>query len=126
MDHIAVLSHTPEGGRFLSKIVFRICEILQLPDDRLAGVIEYSYPENQDLTTKKFQFPPKGRQFYLGRDFVCLFLLVDKWLGHDDVAVRSWFRTFNIDLRSSPLEIMTRPDGMRRVLQYVRQTCLLK
>lgn len=102
----------------LSKAVVRAARFLEIPQTLIAEILGLSEATVSRLSKQKYELREDKKEWQLALLFVRLFRSLDALLGHDEQA-RTWLRGLNTALGASPIELLTTPEGLVRVVNYL-------
>ncbi len=108
-----------EEGRVLSGAMARIATYWQLTNEQVAASLGISAASASRLKAGNYPLKRGDKAFELGQYLVRLFRSLDALLGSDDLAVRSWLRTENLDLEAKPIDLIRTVRGLTMVADYV-------
>ncbi|MGE4527211.1 MAG: antitoxin Xre/MbcA/ParS toxin-binding domain-containing protein [Rhodospirillaceae bacterium] len=109
----------PDAGRTLSKAVIRAADLLGFNQAALADILCLSPSSVSRLAGGSYILSPgrKG-EWELALLFARLFRSLDAILGHTRQA-RLWLENRNTALNGIPAELVRKPEGLVRVLNYL-------
>ena len=93
----ALASPKPDRATALSAAIVRIAEFWSLNNAKLGVILGISAPTVSRLKRGATELDPASKSFEAGQFLLRLFRSLDALLGSDDVAVRSWLATPNLD-----------------------------
>ena len=102
----------------LSKAVLRAARLLEIPQALLAEILGLSEATVSRMSKDRYVLRQDKKEWQFALLFVRLFRSLDALLGHDEQA-RAWLRGFNTALSTSPIELLTTPEGLVRVVNYL-------
>ena len=102
----------------LSKAVVRAARFLEIPQALLADILGLSEATVSRMSKERYELRQDKKEWQFALLFVRLFRSLDALLGHDEQA-RTWLRGFNAALGASPIELLTTPEGLVRVVNYL-------
>jgi uncharacterized protein (DUF2384 family) len=102
----------------LSKAVVRAARFLDISQTLLAEILGLSEATVSRLTRDKYQLRSDRKEWQFALLFVRLFRSLDALLGHDEQA-RTWLHGTNTGLGASPIDLLTNPEGLVRVVNYL-------
>jgi uncharacterized protein (DUF2384 family) len=105
-------------GATLSKAVVRAARFLDISQTLLAEILGLSEATVSRLTRDKYQLRTDRKEWQFALLFIRLFRSLDALLGHDEQA-RTWLRGANTGLGASPIDLLTTPEGLVRVVNYL-------
>jgi uncharacterized protein (DUF2384 family) len=103
----------------LSKAVVRAAQLLRLRQSTLAGILGISAATASRLVAGKYRFHPSRRhEWEFALLFVRFFRALDAILGHGAQA-QAWLHGPNTALGAAPVDLITKPQGLVRVVDYL-------
>ena len=112
-------SSSTEQSRVLSEAIARIADLWSLTNERLGRVLGLSSATISRLRSGSFELEADSKAFEAGQYLVRLFRSLDAMMGSDDEASRAWLRSPNLDLETTPIELLVTFTGLARVCDYV-------
>ena len=109
----------PDRASALTIAVARIAEFWGLSNSRLGVILGLSAPTISRLRRGVSQIDPASKSFEAGQFLLRLFRSLDALLGSDDIAVKSWLETPNLDLGGKPIDRIETIRGLIEVCDYV-------
>ena len=109
----------PDRASALTSAVARIAEFWGLSNSRLGVILGLSAPTISRLRRGVSQIDPASKSFEAGQFLLRLFRSLDALLGSDDIAVKSWLETPNLDLGGKPIDRIETIRGLIEVCDYV-------
>ncbi len=115
----ALASPKPDRATALSAAIVRIAEFWSLNNAKLGVILGISAPTVSRLKRGATELDPASKSFEAGQFLLRLFRSLDALLGSDDVAVRSWLATPNLDLGAKPIDKLDTIRGLIELCDYV-------
>jgi uncharacterized protein (DUF2384 family) len=109
---------TPDRRKVLTKAVVRAAKSLELNQSKVAAALGVSDPTVSRMFAEKYFLDPERKEWELGALFVRLFRSLDSIVASDAKA-REWLSSQNKALGGRPIDLLTRAEGMIRVLYYL-------
>lgn len=110
---------SPDAARVLGEAVGHIAQFWQLSNAKLGAIIGLSGPTVSRLRAGQYRLESGSKPFELAQHLLRLFRSLDSWLGQDDISVRSWLMTRNLDLEARPIDLLSTVRGLLRTSDYV-------
>jgi transcriptional regulator with XRE-family HTH domain len=110
---------SPDQGLVLSKAVVRAARRLEVSQARLGEVLGVSGPTVSRLVSGKYVLDPgRQKEWELAALFVRLYRSLNSIVATDENA-RAWLDGRNHALGGRPIDLITRAEGLVRVLHYL-------
>lgn len=116
---VALAEPTRERAGALSAAVIRIADFWGFSNAKLAAILGLSPATVSRLRAGTTLLDPASKSFEAGQFLLRLFRSLDALLGSDDVAVKGWLGTPNLDLGTKPVERLDTMRGLIEVCDYV-------
>lgn len=114
-----IKSSLADQSRVLSKAIARVADLWSLTNERLGRVLGLSPASVSRLRGGSFELEPDSKAFEAGQYLVRLFRSLDAMMGSDDEASKAWLKSPNLDLETTPIELLVTFTGLARVCDYV-------
>jgi hypothetical protein len=103
----------------LTKAVIKAARLLEVSQSRVAQTLGVSEATVSRMFGGKYLLEPeRGKEWELAALFVRLFRSLDSILASDEKA-RAWLNGRNAALGARPIDLISRVDGLVRVLYYL-------
>lgn len=103
----------------LTEAIAKIAELWGLKNAKLGSVLGVSMATASRLRNGESRLDPTSKSFEAGQFLLRLFRSLDALLGSDDLAVKQWLETNNLDLGGKPIEQIETMRGLIAVCDYV-------
>lgn len=109
---------SPDPAIVLSKAVIRAADHLQINQTLLARILGLSTPSVSRLHKGAYQLNRNAKEWELAALFIRAFRSLDSITG-SDVTARKWLASENHGLNGRPIDLITKTEGLVRVVQYL-------
>ena len=116
---VALAEPTRNRAGALSAAVARVADFWGFSNAKLAAILGLSPATVSRLRAGTTLLDPTSKSFEAGHFLLRLFRSLDALLGSDDVAVKGWLGTPNLDLGAKPIERLDTMRGLIEVCDYV-------
>lgn len=111
---------TPGKGAVLTKATIRAADKLDVSQKVLASVIGVSESVVSRMRSGSFALDSNsGKSFELAALFIRLFRSLDAIVGGDEAVAKAWLKSENTFLRSRPIDLIQKVQGLLDVIQYL-------
>lgn len=111
---------TPGKGAVLTKATIRAADRLEVSQKALASIIGVSESVVSRMRNGSFALERNsGKSFELAALFIRLYRSLDAIVGGDEAVARAWLRSENTFLRSRPIDLIQKVQGLLDVIQYL-------
>jgi uncharacterized protein (DUF2384 family) len=104
--------------RVLTKALVRAARALELNQAKVAATLGVSTPTVSRMFAEKYLLDPERKEWELAALFVRLFRSLDSIVASDEKA-RAWLNSDNRALGARPVDLLSRAEGLVRVLHYL-------
>jgi hypothetical protein len=104
--------------KVLTKAVVRAARSLELNQSKVAATLGVSGPTVSRMFAEKYFLDPERKEWELGALLVRLFRSLDSIVGSDEKA-RVWLNSESRALAARPVDLLSRAEGLIRVLHYL-------
>lgn len=104
--------------KVLTKALIRAARALELSQAKVAATLGVSTPTVSRMFSEKYVLDPERKEWELAALFVRLFRSLDSIVASDEKA-RAWLNSENRALGARPVDLLTRAEGLVRVLHYL-------
>lgn len=113
-------THSPTTpDQVLSSAVLKAAELLDISQTTLAKILGVSASTASRLTSGAYRLSPvREKEWDFAVLFVRVFRSLDALVGHGENA-KKWLRGYNQALNAKPIDLLTRTEGIVRVLNYL-------
>lgn len=109
----------PDKGLVLSNAVVRTAQRLELSQAKVAETLGVSGPTASRLFSGKYVLDPKRqKEWELAALFVRLYRSLNSIVATDENA-RIWLKSRSLSLGGRPIDLISRAEGLIRVLHYL-------
>lgn len=108
-----------QKSRVLGKAAIRAAELLGITHATLGTILGLSAASVSRLKVGAYLLRAGSKEYELAQLFVRLFRGLDAITGGDSVALRSWLSGENLALRSRPIDVIQKVDGLVQAVWYV-------
>jgi transcriptional regulator with XRE-family HTH domain len=109
----------PAPGRTLARASARAAELLELTQAELAAVLGLSPATVSRMAAGVYLLEPRSKAWELAALFVRLYRSLDALVGSNEAQARAWLNGPNLALGAAPREMISRAEGLVRVVQYL-------
>lgn len=109
----------PSNATVVSKAVVRAARFLGLNNSALAGVLGLSEATISRLASGAYTLDPGSKAYELALLLIRLFRGLDAIVGGEQVPMRGWMRSPNLDLGGIPAEQVRSIAGLTNAVAYV-------
>jgi len=103
----------------LSTAVLKAAELLGISQATLARILGVSAATASRLVSGSYRLSPaREKEWDFAILFVRVFRSLDALVGHGENA-RKWLQAYNKALNAKPIELLTKTEGLVRVLNYL-------
>jgi DNA-binding XRE family transcriptional regulator len=119
--HLPAAAGVPAAarGRTLGKAALRAAELLGLTQAELAPVLGVSRATVSRIASGDYVLAPEQKSWELAALFVRLFRALDALVGSNEAQARDWLNSDNAGLGGVPRKLLSRAEGLVRVVQYL-------
>lgn len=104
----------------LTRATLRAADKLEISQKSLAAIIGVSESVVSRMRNGSFALErASGKPFELAALFIRLYRSLDAIVGGDEAVARAWLRNENTVLRSRPIDLVQRVQGLVDVIQYL-------
>ena len=118
---VATLQNADTGADasiVLSKAVGRAAERLNISRAMLATILGVSAPTITRLYSGEYHLAQRRKEWDFALLFVRAFRSLDSIVGNEESA-RKWLNSDNLGLNGRPIDLITKTEGLVRVVQYL-------
>lgn len=107
-------------GAVLTKATIRAADKLDVSQKALASIIGVSEAVVSRMRKGSFELEREtGKPFELAVLFIRLYRSLDAIVGGDEAVARAWLRNPNTALRSRPIDLIQKVQGLLDVIHYL-------
>ena len=110
---------SPAHSRTLAKAAIRAAGLLGLTQAELAPILGVSRATVSRMAAGEHLLAPEQKAWELAALFVRLFRSLDALVGSNEAQARAWLDGENVALGAPPKELLSRAEGLVRVVQYL-------
>jgi uncharacterized protein (DUF2384 family) len=109
----------PDKAAVLTKALIKAARLLDVSQVKLAQILGVSDSTVSRMAADKYRLEPgRGKEWELAALFVRMFRALDSLVGSDEKA-KAWLNSDNQALGERPIELITRAEGLVRVIHYL-------
>jgi len=109
----------PARDKTLTKATVRAAQLLDLTQADLAPILGVSESTVSRMARGEYELSPEQKAWELAALFVRVFRSLDALVGSNPTQAHAWLNSENTALGSVPRTLITRTEGLVRVLQYL-------
>ena len=109
----------PNREVVLTNAVIRASNLLGLNDQQLSNIIDVSPQNLADIKVGQRLLKDGSSSFRLATLLIRVFRSVDAISGGDVSVIKKWMKSQNTKLNGSPIEIITKKEGLENVVSYL-------
>lgn len=105
----------------LTQALAEVVRRLEISSKELAQIIGVSQPTASRLLRGEYQLHESNtkKEWELATHFVRLYRSLFSLVGGDDALAQRWLRSENDAFEAEPISLVTRVDGLLRVMEYL-------
>lgn len=108
-----------DAGRVLAKATLRAATLLGLSGRQLAEVIGSSESTVSRMAGGARALAPRSKPGQLATLLIRVYRSLDALVGNDSQARLRWMQSYNDALGTTPLQALSTPEGLVRVVTYL-------
>lgn len=108
-----------DDSKLLTFAIVRIAEFWDMTDTRLGLVLSLPASTVKRLRLKRAELDPASDGFEAAQLLLRIFLSLEVMFESDDVSMRAWLSTHNVDLAARPIDLIENREGLTAVGKYV-------
>ena len=109
----------PNREVVLTNAVIRASNLLGLNDQQLSNIIDVSPQNLADIKVGQRLLKDGSSSFRLATLLIRVFRSVDAISGGDVSVIKKWMKSQNTKLNGSPIEIITKKEGLENFVSYL-------
>ena len=112
---------TSSPAAILTKALVSSGELLGLTREQVASILHLG-PESVDqFAREEVALKENSTEWQRALMLVDVYRLLSGLVGGDERHVQSWMRSSNDAFLAAPTDLILRPDGLSKILEYLRQ-----